>query len=124
MSQKKSRQFYCYKFTTDRLEESRYEINDMCFNKARENDEIIAISDNQILRTIRDIKGIDFDPVMVEQLIKERNGVKKLPNSQENCKRLKELQDRIDHLLFYPEYVAISICSMSQYNKIAKKDSK
>lgn len=124
MSQKKSRQFYCYKFTTDRIAESHYEINDMYFNKARENDEIIAISDNQILRTIRDIKGIDFNPEIVEELIRERNGVKKLPNCQENCKRLRELQDRIDHLLFYPEYVAITICSMSQYDRIAKKGFK
>lgn len=120
MPKSKTRQFYCYKFTTDRIAKSNYDIKNIYFNKAKENEEIIAITDNQILRTIRKIKGITYDKNLVDQLYAERNWIKKQESSKENIKKLRKIQEEIDHLLFFPEYVTISISKMSQYDHIAK----
>ena len=82
---KTNRQFFCYKFNTDRLKKFNYDI-EIDFNQAKANGEIIAIADNQILRTIRDIKHINFDKEVIENLYQERNRLKKEENSKANIK--------------------------------------
>ena len=119
----KKRQFYCYKFNTDRLKKFNYDI-EIDFNSAKSNGEIIAIADNQILRTIRDIKKIKFDKQMVEDLYSQRNFLKSLPDSKDNVKKIKKIQTQINHLLFFPEYVTIKIDKLSHYDYIFKNGLK
>ena len=112
MSKKTNRQFFCYKFNTDRLKKFNYDI-EIDFNQAKANGEIIAIADNQILRTIRDIKHINFDKNIIESLYRERDRLKKEDSSKANIKELKKIQLQINHLLFFPEYVTIKIDKLS-----------
>lgn len=120
---KTNRQFFCYKFNTDRLKKFNYDIQ-INFNQAKQNGEIIAIADNQILRTIRDIKHIDYNKDLVEMLYKERDRLKREPNTKQNVEALKEIQLKINHLLFFPEYVTISIDNLSHYDYIFKNGFK
>ena len=116
---KTNRQFFCYKFNTDRLKKFNYDI-EIDFNQAKANGEIIAIADNQILRTIRDIKHINFDKEVIENLYQERNRLKKEENSKANIKALKQIQLQINHLLFFPEYVTIKVDKLAHYDHIFK----
>lgn len=119
MSKSKVRQFYCYKFNTKHLAKEKYDIKTN-FNTAKKCGEIVSISDNQILRTIRDVKKIKYEKKMVDDLYRERDWIKKQPSSRENLKRLKEIQTDINHLLFYPEYVTITVDKMKHYDYISK----
>ena len=119
----KTRQFYCYKFNTDRLRRFNYDIV-VDFNTAKANGEIIAIADNQILRTIRDIKKIRFDKQTVEELYAERNRLKRLPESKNNIIKIRKIQNQINHLLFFPEYVTIKIDKLSHYDYIFRNGLK
>lgn len=120
---KTNRQFFCYKFNSDRLKKFNYDI-EIDFNQAKENGEIIAIADNQILRTIRDIKHIEFDKNIIEKLYAEREFIKKQPNSKANIKALKNVQEQINHLLFFPEYVTITIDKPKHYDYLFKNGFK
>ena len=48
------------KFHSSRLKDYNYNIT-ISFNEGKKNNEIIALADNQILRTIRDIRKQDFE---------------------------------------------------------------
>lgn len=123
LSVNKIRQFYCYKFGTKHLAKEKFNIV-TDFNTAKKSGEIIAINDNQILRTIRDLKGIVYDKDIVEELYSKRDFLKRQPSSASVIKEIREIQNSINHLLFYPEYVTISIDKMSHYDKIIKNGFK
>ena len=55
------KQFYMFKFNSSRLEKSNYNFR-LSFRQGQKNDEIVAMGDNQLFRTIRDIKARGFDP--------------------------------------------------------------
>ncbi|MFE6075759.1 hypothetical protein ACFVQB_14905 [Paenibacillus sp. NPDC057886] len=103
------------KFKTSRLKEFGYNIT-LSFDEAKSFGEIIALSDNQFLRSIRDITNRSFEKNKVEELFIERDRLRKKSNSQENSRLLDELQKRIYRELFIPEYITIEIEHGSHYD--------
>jgi len=112
-----NRQFYTYKFKSSRLKEFNYDI-DLSFNKAKELKEVVALADNQILRSIRDIRKHSIKYEHIENLFKERNIRKQRYHSIENSKRIIEIQDRINRTMFIPDYITVVIEHRSHYKKI------
>ena len=112
-----NRQFYTYKFKSSRLKEFNYDI-DLPFNKAKELKEVVALADNQILRSIRDIRKHSIKYEHIENLFKERNIRKQRYHSIENSKRIIEIQDRINRTMFIPDYITVVIEHRSHYKKI------
>jgi hypothetical protein len=70
-----NRPLYVRKFHSGRLKEFDYNINNT-FNESKDLKEIIGLSDNQILRTIRDIRNKCVDRKKIELLIKIRDHYK------------------------------------------------
>ena len=97
-----NRQFYVYKFNSKILENQKYKIN-TTFRKAKENCQIVAIADSQMLRSIRDIKDRYIDKDLIETLFVKRNEYKKLPPSKENSSLVKEINKQINERMFVPE---------------------
>lgn len=112
-----SRQFYTMKFHSSRLKQSNYDIN-LTFNEGKKNNEIIALADNQILRTIRDIRKQDVDKNVIENLYQERDLIKKEKNNLDNLKKIIKLQNQINHLLYIPDYITVVIDNLSHYKYI------
>ena len=79
------------KFKSLRLKEYNYNIT-LTPEEARENGELVALSDNQILRSIRKIHNRQIDYNLLEQwykerdLLKNRNTLKKMLKELQNCK--------------------------------------
>jgi len=96
-----NRQFFTFKFKSSRLKEFDYNIN-LTFDEAKENNEVIALFDSQMLRSIRDIHKRKIDYGHLENLHKKRNGLRKKEHSDENAIRIKEIQDEINNILFVP----------------------
>jgi len=117
-----NRQFYTYKFKSSRLKAYNYNI-DITFDKAKEVKEVIALADNQILRSIRDIRKRIIKHEKLERLFKERNVRKKRnnrKNSKENSDRIFQIQNKINRTMFIPDYITIVIEHPSHYKKLFK----
>lgn len=109
-----NRQFYTYKFKSSRLKEFNYNIQ-LTFDEAQEYGEVIALFDNQMLRSIREIHNRGLDCGQLDALINEKDRLKHLPHSHENVKLIKEIQSQINELLFIPEYITIVMDHPSHY---------
>ncbi|MFZ8004666.1 hypothetical protein ACO1D0_00635 [Bacillus licheniformis] len=101
-----NKQFYTYKFNSSRLKEFGYNIL-LSFEEAQEYNEVIALFDNQILRSIRDIKNKEVDYTYLESLNKEKETLQRLNHSQDISKKLKGIQNEINEILLIPEYITI-----------------
>jgi hypothetical protein len=115
-----NRQFYTLKFKSSRLKEYNYNI-DITFDEAKELKEIIALADNQMLRSIRDIRKRTIKYDKLERLFRERNIRKKRNNrnkSTENSDRITQLQDKINKTMFIPDYITVVIEHPSHYKKL------
>jgi len=104
-----------FRFNSARLKESNYDIN-LTIKEARENKELISLGDSELLRHIRNNNQIDMD--YLNQLFTWRKNIQKRESSEFYRKRLEEIQNIIDDMLFIPEVVVINIKTNSQYNKM------
>lgn len=112
-----NRQFYIYKFESKYLDKYKYNI-ETTFKQAKENDQIIAVADSQMLRSIRDIRNRYIDRYKVEMLFKKRDDIKKQPSSKTNAALIKEINKQINTMMFVPEYVSVIINNKSHYKKL------
>lgn len=100
------RQFFTYKFKSSRLKEFNYDI-ELSFDEAKENNEVIALFDSQMLRSIRKIHKRKVNYKHLENLHKKRDKLRKKEHSEENADNIQRIQDEINEILFIPEYITI-----------------
>jgi len=93
------------KFQSSRLKEFNYDIQ-LDFDKAKRLGEIIALSDSQMLRSIRRIQNRYVDLEHIDQLYIERDKLKKKDRIKYK-KDIIKLQKEINRLTFVPEYISI-----------------
>ena len=117
-----NRQLFTMKFNSSRLKKFGYDI-EIDYNKALENGEIIALSDSQMLRTIREVvvsktgdKSRVLDRVLLEEFYEELNKIKKKRNSEENKAQIIEIKNKIIKMCFIPEYITIVMDDPSHYD--------
>ena len=84
----KNRPLYIRKYHSGRLKEFGYEINDT-FDKSKNLNEIIGLSDSQMLKTIRDVQNRVIDKNKLEILIKTRDMYKITLPYQQSKKGIK-----------------------------------
>lgn len=118
-----TRQFFTFKFKSSRLKEFNYDI-ELTFDEAKENNEVIALFDNQMLRSIRDIHKRQIDYNYLERLHRRRDLLKKQDHSEENAENIQHLQDKINGILFVPEYITIVMDHNSHYDYLYKNGLK
>lgn len=107
MSHKKKMDlFYILKLNTSYIVRNNYSI-DLTLQEAKKENFIIALGDNQLLKFIRQVKCIEFDKNLVDELYKSRNVLKSLPESKENSKKILELQNQIDEILYIPDLISV-----------------
>lgn len=112
-----NRQFYTYKIDTAVLREFNYEL-DLTFEQARKERFVIALSDNQILRSIRDIRGITIDYDELERLYSERDWLKRQRSTPEKREQIRQVQESIRDILFVEDYVTIVVSHPAHYKYI------
>lgn len=116
----KLQQFYVLKFNSGRLKKDKYNIN-INIKTARKNGELIALGDNQVLRSIRKIKGREVDFDFINELFKERRRITRRKKCIENKQKILQIDKDIDNLLFMPEYISVVIEKHSDYKHIIKE---
>ena len=129
---KKLQQFYIMKLTSDMLEKFGYRLkrvrgsSGMNANDVRKNHELIALGDNQALRTIREVRYErnpnlpQYDPAELEKLYEEKRKLKKQQFTDEVKRQISIINGKIDDMLFMPEYVSVVINNVNHYKRIIK----
>lgn len=109
---KKLQQFYIMKFPLDRLTKFNYSIT-RTISQARKNRELIALGDSQVLRSIREIRYknnpllLQYSEEELKKLYDDKREIQRKKSSKENIKLLESINNKIDNMLFVPEYISI-----------------
>lgn len=149
-----NRPLYVRKYHSGRLKEFDYNIENT-FDESKEFNEIIGLSDSQMLRTIRDVQNRIVDKEKLEYLIMLRDYYREKLTYQQSkrgyssaksireklqkisitsplIERLKEkyinitvnsseaqrIQNKINRMMFVPEYVTIVMDNLKQYDQL------
>ena len=119
MVKSKIQQFHILKFESTRLKNSNYDIT-IDLENARKNNEVISLSDSELLRQYRSLSGIVFSYTETREWISRKNKLNKERNTKENRLEVKELQEKIDNALFVENIVMIKFNNVSHYKTIIK----
>jgi len=112
---KKLQQYHIYKFDSNRLKNSNYNIQ-LTPWQARKNGELVSIGDSQLLRSLRKITNKENDIIELQELFKKKKYLHK--NSEELD--LYNIENKIDEILFVKEIVSLNIKNIKHYEKIIK----
>lgn len=107
----KLQSFYILKFNSNRLRDCNYEIKNITLNEARKNNEVIRLSDSELLRKIRKIRNNNFDQQELDNLLQKKK--KKEPNSS--------IGEHIDRLLYINDIIIIEFNDSRHYKSIINK---
>ena len=116
----KQDRYYTYKFNSNRLKKSNYNI-EITPEEAIRNEELIAQFENQIIDTIQEIQDRKLSKKKINILNKEIKDLKGQPYSEELGKLIEEKQNEIYKLMLIPEYITIKMDSKSDYKYLYEK---
>lgn len=117
---KKLQQFYILKFSSDRLKKSKYNI-DITLDDARINGEIITINNSELLRTLFRYKNVEFSQKELDDLLILRRKLKKAENNEINRKKIEDITEKIEKILFVEDLISIEFKNKSHYLEILKR---
>lgn len=115
----KLQQFNTISLNYDRLENANFNLI-LSQQDAFNNDELIALADNECLRAIRRITNHPFNEETLISLLKQKKFLIKQENTQENKQQIKSINNQISKMLFISEYVCVQTDKKSKYKKIGK----
>jgi hypothetical protein len=118
---KKLEQFYIFKIDSDRLKEHKYKIANLTIEQARLNGELVSISNSQLVRTIHLLTGKNVSSMQVRDLHEQKKRITRKKNNVYNRKKLQELIEQIDSLLFVPEIISVRFVNKTHYSKILER---
>lgn len=108
---------FIYKLSSKRLKQSRWNLTLPLKTAIKNKNDIVALNDSQILRWICELNGIDDLDGEVLKLKKEIKYVKKLPKSQENNIKIRELYEKIYSLQYQKDYFCMIMDSDKDYDR-------
>lgn len=108
---KKIQSFYTLKFSSSRLREANYKIDNLSLDQARQNQEVVRTSDSELLRAIRRIREIDFNQSELDTLLRRKK----------RGKASYELNKKIDDILFVKDIVTVEFDDSRHYSTMMAK---
>lgn len=114
---KRLQQYFVLKFQSDRLRDSNYRIN-IDLRQARANGEIVSLGDSQVLVSVRQLRNKFVNEKHIQELFTEKRRLKRRRNSQENRKRIIEIEKEIDDNLYLDDIVSVVIRDNRHYQKM------
>lgn len=119
MSKQQTFQRLIYKIHTTRLRQSRWDLT-LPMAEARRNEEVIALSDSQILRWIDEINGVVGADDAIRELRHEIRMLKKEENSLKNRRKIKKMYEKMDEIQYKPDYMCLIIDREKDYWRACK----
>ena len=112
---RKLQQFYIRKINSSRLRKNGYILPEESIAISRQNCELVAMGESQLIRSIFRIRGLDDDLTKVTEQVHEL--------SKSKSSRRKNQQE-IDKLLYIPELVSVVVDKKSDYKFIGQNGFK
>jgi len=113
----KIQSFYILHLSSSRVIRSNYNI-DVSINQARKNGELVAVAENQAVRTLFDLQHRNYDPLEIAGLLVEKRKLKGRKSTSKNIERIVEIENRLNQILFVPEIISLSVEDKKHYKKI------
>lgn len=119
ISKQKACQKFIYKIHSSRLRKAKWNLT-LPIAEARRNDEVISLSDSQILRFIDELNGIYDSDFIAKSIKSEIKQLRKQPNSMQNRAKVKKLYERLDDIQYKPDYMCLIIDKEKDYWRACK----
>lgn len=121
MAKSKTQQRYIYKIESKRLKRDKWNLK-LDIKQAFENDELISISDSQVLRFIYDIKNksVEEENETIKSLRMRIKQIRSMEVTTSNKKEVRKCYDQIHSKLFVDGYVSIKFDTISDFNRACK----
>lgn len=112
-------QRYVYKLHSARLRRANWSLQ-LTINQARENRELIALSDSQIMRFIDELNGIASSGDRIAAIRAQIKLLKSEKNLAISRPKIKKLYQELDHCQFKKDYVCVIMDNNNDYRKMYK----
>lgn len=118
----KIQQFNIVALTYDRLKNNNFDLSENLL-EAERNEELIALADNECLRAIRRITKHKFSfdgEIKLVELFDLRKRLVKQKNSEENRRKIAEINNEIREFLYIPDIISITVKNKRNYPKLGR----
>lgn len=119
MSKHLASQRYIYKLHSSRLRRAKWNLH-LTIHQARENKELITLSDSQLLRFIDDLNEVTKPELRISDIKTRIKMLKSEKNLSISRPRIKKLYEKLDEYQFQKDYVCVVIDSIKDYRKMYK----
>jgi hypothetical protein len=116
-------QRFVYKIHTSRLRRAKWNLT-LTINQARENKELIALSESQMMRFIDELNSITNPEIHIADIKLQIKKLKLEKNLAYSRPKIKKLYDELDKYQFKKDYVCVVIDNNKDYMKIYKNGFK
>lgn len=120
MSQTKTLQRFVYKIHSGRLRRAGWNL-ELPLHRARENKELIALNDSQLLRFIDRINKTGTPEIHIAGIRSQIEGLKRQTDLRRARPEIKKLYEELDRYLFQKDYVCVVMDSVKDYRYLCKK---
>ncbi len=123
MSKHLTSQRFVFKIHTSRLRKAKWNLT-LTINQARENKELIALSESQIMRFIDELNDIANPEIHIADIKAQIKRLKLEKNLAYSKPKIKKLYEELDKYQFKKDYVCVVIDNNKDYVKIYKNGFK
>lgn len=123
MSKHLTSQRYVYKIHSSRLRRAKWNMQ-LTVNQARENKELIALSESQMMRFIDELNEITNPELHISDIKSQIKRLKFEKNLSISRPKIKKLYEELDKYQFKKDYVCVVIDNNKDYYKIYKNGFK
>ena len=108
MAKQQALQKYIFKISTTRLKKAKWDLT-LSLSEARRNEEIISLSDSQMLRWIDELNGVTGAEERAKQIKARIRYLRKCESTLQNRKEIKALYAELDQVQFKPDYMHLVV---------------
>lgn len=119
MSKHMTAQRYVYKIHSSRLRRAKWDLT-LSLNQARENKELIALNESQLMRFIDELNEITNPEIHISEIQAQIKALKKEKNLAIARPKIKELYAELDKYQFKKDYVCVIVDTTADYTKMYK----
>ena len=119
MNKHQKSQRYILKIHSARLRRAKWDLT-LSINQARENKELIALSESQMIRFIDELNDIEKPEQQISDIKSQIKNLRNETNIAVSRPMIQKLYDRLDKYLFQKDYVCVVIDNTKDYYKMYK----
>lgn len=123
MSKHLTSQRYVFKIHSSRLRRAKWNLQ-LSIRQARENKELIALSESQMMRFIDELNGVTNPELHISDIKSKIKNLKYEKNLSISRPKIKKLYEELDAYQFKKDYVCVVIDNNKDYYKIYKNGFK